>query len=192
LTIRDAQHDDVAATRSSLPQAADTGMTAWRAFLHAHAAIMRRLESDLDADQNLSLADFDVLTQLSTAPDDGLRMSDLADRVLLSRSGMTRRVDRLEAAGLVQRRGCDADRRGAYAVLTASGERRLEAALPTHFRGVDEHFLDQLAPDEMACIADCMGRLAAHAGAYAGQLRVEGCGPMERAIDAERGQTRGH
>jgi DNA-binding MarR family transcriptional regulator len=160
------------------------GMNAWRAFLYAHAAIMRRLEADLDSEQDMSLADFDVLVQLSWAPEHGMRMSELADRVLLSRSGMTRRVDRLESAGLVARRDCDADRRGAYAVITGLGLERLRAALPTHLRGVDEHFLANLGPDEMAVITSVMDRLATRA-VRASRESAE-CLPVDAAAGARR------
>jgi len=120
-------------------------------------------DAELDAEHAVSLADFDVLIQLAGAPDHRLRMSELADRALLSRSGMTRRVDRLEGAGMVTRQGCASDRRGAFAMLTSSGMRQLRRVLPTHVRGVDRHFLELLAPDEMACISGVMGRLAARA-----------------------------
>jgi DNA-binding MarR family transcriptional regulator len=161
------------------------GMTAWRAFLTAHAAIIRILEAELDSEQAMSLADFDVLVQLSSAPEHGLRMSDLADRVLLSRSGMTRRVDRLEIAGLVARRDCDADRRGAYAVITTPGLERLRAALPTHLRGVDEHFLAHLEPEEMDVVTGVMRRLTKRA-AGAARAAAADCVPAEPAATARR------
>ena len=90
----------------------DPGIEAWRTFLCAHAAVMRRLEAELEAAGHVSLGDYDVLINLATAPGGKLRMSELADYVLLSRSGMTRRIDRLESAGLVRRDECAADRRG--------------------------------------------------------------------------------
>lgn len=135
-------------------------MVAWRAFLHAHAAIMRQLEDELEWEESLSLADFDVLVQLATAPDHRLRMSELAERALLSRSGMTRRVDRLEGVGMVARRDCDIDRRGAFAVLTAAGLGRLRSALPAHLDGIQRHFVAHLDEADLVAVARAMARLA--------------------------------
>ena len=123
------------------PSAADPRLRAWIAFLQAHAAVTRRLEAELQAEQALTLADYDALVQLAIAPDRRLRMSELADRVVLSRSGVSRLVDRLVAQGLVVRRACPTDARGSWAELTASGLDRLRAAAPVHLRGVDAHFL---------------------------------------------------
>ena len=135
------------------------GFEAWRTFLSAHAAIMRRLEADLDAEGTVSLADYDVLIQLATAPGGKLRMSELADQVLLSRSGMTRRIDRLEVAGLVRRTECSLDRRGSYATITQAGLDRLGSAQPTHYRGVEEHFLSKLSARDLATIEAALGKL---------------------------------
>ena len=99
---------------------------------------MRGARARADAEQGLALTDYDVLVQLATAPDQRrLRMSELADALLLSRSGVTRLVDRLVAEGLVERVTCETDRRGQWAALTAPAMRRLRAATPTHLRGVD-------------------------------------------------------
>ena len=103
----------------------DPRLDAWSTFLRAHAKVVRALESELQAEQDLALTDYDVLIQLSAADDRRLRMSDLADRLLLSRSGATRLVDRLVADGLVERVVCDSDRRGQWASLTDAGYRRL-------------------------------------------------------------------
>ena len=135
------------------------GLGAWRTFLGAHAAIMRLLEADLDADGFISLADFDVLIQLATAPGGKLRMSELADQVLLSRSGMTRRIDRLEVAGLVRRTECSADRRGSYAAITEAGLERVRAAHPTHIRGIEDHFISKLSVKDLASIEAALGKL---------------------------------
>jgi DNA-binding MarR family transcriptional regulator len=125
------------------------GMLAWRTFLTAHATIIRALEAELEADQDLALSDFDVLAQLQVAGGT-LRMRDLADRVLLSRSGLTRRIDRLEGAGYVQRTACETDRRGSYARLTDAGRDRLTNALPVHLRGIEDHFIAPLDADARA------------------------------------------
>ena len=112
----------------------------WREFLEAHAVVVGVLEAELDAERDLPLAWYDVLVSLSEAPDRRLRMQDLASRVLFSRSGLTRLLDRMAAAGLVKRERCDDDRRGTFAVLTAAGGRRLRDASGVHLRGVRGHF----------------------------------------------------
>ena len=134
-------------------------LTSWRAFLRAHAVITRALEIELVADQALSLAAYDVLVQLVEAPDHRLRMTELADAVLLSRSGVTRLVDRLERDGLVERRACDSDARGAFAVITDAGRARLETARRTHVSDVRERFLSRFDADDQAQLAAFWDRL---------------------------------
>jgi DNA-binding MarR family transcriptional regulator len=121
--------------------------------------VIRRLEADLEADGQLSLADLDVLIQLANVDGGRLRMSELADNVLLSRSGMTRRIDRLEASGLVQRHECAADRRGAFAGITDAGLERLERARPTHLRGIQEHFIDRFSADDLDTLRDALSKV---------------------------------
>jgi DNA-binding MarR family transcriptional regulator len=135
------------------------GIETWRTFLQAHATVVRRIEAELEADGQVSLADLDVLLQLSAAKGHRLRMSELAETVLLSRSGMTRRIDRLESAGLVQRHECTADRRGAYAGITTSGLERLRRARPTHLRGVEDHFISRLSADDLEAIREALTKL---------------------------------
>lgn len=135
------------------------GFDAWRTFLGAHAAVLRRLEAELEAEGLISLADYDVLVHLATAPGGKLRMSELADQVLLSRSGMTRRIDRLETAGLVRRDECAADRRGSYATITRDGLERVRSAGPTHVRGIEEHFVARLSTAELDAIRDALAKL---------------------------------
>ena len=130
----------------------DQRLGAWRAFLRAHAHVVRELERELSDDQQLALTDYDVLVQLSVAEDRRLRMSELADRLLLSRSGVTRLIDRLVADGLVERVTCDTDKRGQWASLTDAGYDRLRRASPTHLRGVAAHFLDRLSADDLAAL----------------------------------------
>jgi DNA-binding MarR family transcriptional regulator len=134
-------------------------LSTWAAFLRAHTRVVRELERELLAEQRLALIDYDVLVQLAAADDRRLRMSELADRLLLSRSGVTRLVDRLVAQGLVEREICDTDRRGQWAALTDAGRARLRAAAPTHLRGVGEHFLDRMSPDELASMQTILARL---------------------------------
>jgi DNA-binding MarR family transcriptional regulator len=145
--------------------AEDPRLGAWRSFLHAHARLLRRLDEELQANHDLSLAEYDALLQLVNAPDRRLRKSALAERVLLSRSGITRLVDRLEAAGMVVRSACRTDARGAEAALTTKGLERLRAASATHLDGVQHYFVG-LIPDadrdaiERGCngILDELGR----------------------------------
>ena len=131
---------------------------AWRSFLRAHATLVRRLEGELVAEHDLPLPSYDVLVQLSEAPGRRLRMTELADRVLLSRSGLTRLVDRLVRDGLVERQACPDDARGTLAVLTDAGLDRLRTAWPTHLRGVAAH-LGRLSPAEVEQLTVLMAKL---------------------------------
>src|SRR3982074_1434375 len=128
------------------------GLKAWDALLRAHATLMRQLETDLESKTGLALADFDVLTQLAIAGG-SLRMTDLADRALISRSGMTRRVTQLCRDGLVRRAHADADARGVVVQLTDSGLDRLIVAAPVHVRGVSDLFLTKLDDQDLAILA---------------------------------------
>src|SRR2546429_4042583 len=116
------------------------GLEAWDALLRAHATLLRRLETDLESKTGLALADFDVLAQLAIAGG-SLRMSDLAERALISRSGMTRRVSRLVQERLVRRAHADADARGVVVQLTNAGLDPLTVAAPVHVRGGSDLFL---------------------------------------------------
>lgn len=146
-------------TSRTTPRPTDTELAVWGTFLRAHAQITRRLEADLLAAHALPLAEYDVLVQLAHAPDRRLRMTELADRVLLSRSGLTRLVDRLVRAGLVERQACPEDARGILAVLTAAGLERLRAASPTHLAGIAAYATGRLAPDELAELGRLLLRL---------------------------------
>ncbi len=132
----------------------------WRLFLRAHAQVMRKLEADLIREHSLPLASYDVLVQLVEAPGYKLRMTELADRVLLSRSGLTRLVDRLQREGLVDREACESDARGLFACLTEAGLTRLREASPTHLRGIEEYAIGRLTPEQLHALADALGRLA--------------------------------
>ena len=145
----------------SLPEA---GRDAWSAFLRAHAEVVRALDAELEAAHGLPLTSFDALVQLSVAEDGELRMSELADAVVLSRSGLTRLVDRLEREGLVERRrGGRGDARSTYARITERGLDRLAEAAPTHLEGVRRLFVDPLDEDELRTVAAALGRLGAGA-----------------------------
>src|SRR5467141_620125 len=134
------------------------GLEAWRSLLQAHATLMRRLEVDLAEATGLALADFDVLAQLALAGGE-LRMTDLAARALISRSGMTRRVARLVDAGLVRRADTDADARGVVVVLTEAGVARLTETAPVHLRGVSDLFVARLDPKELAVLKSVMDKV---------------------------------
>jgi DNA-binding MarR family transcriptional regulator len=136
-------------------------MAAWRAFLEAHARLTEALEHELAAERGLPLAWYDVLVQLAGADHARLRMHDLARAVLLSRAGLTRLVDRMVAAGLVERVPCEDDRRGTYVSLTPAGRDALRQAAPVHLRGIEAHFSAHLAADEAATLRDAFARMTA-------------------------------
>jgi DNA-binding MarR family transcriptional regulator len=141
------------------PRITQERLATWRAFLETHAVVVGALEVELDAERSLPLAWYDVLVSLSEAPDRRMRMQDLASRVLFSRSGLTRLVDRMVGAGLVRRERCDDDRRGTYAVLTASGARRLRDASGVHLRGVREHFDRHLTDADVRALRTALDRV---------------------------------
>ncbi len=146
------------------PSCAIEGPTAatavWRSLLEASAAIGARLEAVLDDDALAGLGDLEVLVQLAAAPDGQLRMAVLASRGLLTPSGMTRRVDRLERSGLVRRESCPTDRRGAWASLTPRGRAVLAEQLPRQQRQLEEHLGRRLDRDEMAELGHLLARLS--------------------------------
>jgi DNA-binding MarR family transcriptional regulator len=131
---------------------------AWRTFLEAHATLVRRLETDLEAETGLNLTDFDVLAQLAFAGG-SLRMTDLAERALLSRSGMTRRVARLVGDGLVSRCSAESDARGVVVSLTSAGEERLLSTAPVHARGINELFATHLDDEELTDLQATLAKL---------------------------------
>lgn len=135
-------------------------IAAWRGFLAAYRRVVDRLSAELRDAEDLPLTWYDVLVQLSEAEGHALRMLELAEAVLLSKSGLSRLVDRMEAAGLVRRETCEGDARGVQAVLTEAGLQRLHDAAPTHVRGVREHFVDVLDPDEAELLATALERVA--------------------------------
>lgn len=135
-------------------------LAAWRAFLRAHATVVDRLDRELQDEQGLPLTWYEVLLHLQRVPDHRLRMSGLADRLLLSRSGLTRLMDRMVAAELIERQVCPTDRRGAFAVLTPEGAARLRRASPVHLRGVQQHFAGLLTGAEAAAIRTGLEKVA--------------------------------
>jgi DNA-binding MarR family transcriptional regulator len=140
-------------------------LAAWHGFLRVHSALMKELDSELMAEHGLSLSSYEVLLFLADRPDGRLRMSELADSVLLSRSGLSRLVDRLERAALVRREADEADARGLHAVITKEGRRLFARARVTHLAGVRERFLGHLSDQERESLAAVWERLRPGAAA---------------------------
>ncbi len=134
-------------------------MEAWRGLVRSTTGLLATLDNELQAEHGLTLGDYEVLVHLSEAPDFAVRMSDLAERLRLSPSGITRRLDGLVKVGLVERRPCPNDRRGSNAVLTDLGMERLRSAAPTHVRGVREHFVDRLDARRLADLAAALSAI---------------------------------
>jgi DNA-binding MarR family transcriptional regulator len=134
------------------------GLAAWRSMLRAHASLMRRLDTDLQRATGLALADFDVLAQLAQAHG-ALRMTELADRALVSRSGMSRRVARLVDEGLLRRDRAGTDGRGVVVALTEAGIARLAETAPVHARGISTLFVAQLDDQELALLERALNKV---------------------------------
>ncbi|MGV9376842.1 MarR family winged helix-turn-helix transcriptional regulator [Nonomuraea sp. NPDC003707] len=134
-------------------------LAVWRMMQRAQVRITRHLEAELLVAHDLPLASYEVLVQLAEAPERRLRMNDLAGRVLLSRSGLTRLIDRLQRDGLVSREACANDARGLFAVLTDAGAERLAEATPTYLRGVRTQFLDLLGAEEITRVRAMVAKL---------------------------------
>lgn len=134
----------------------DLEQRAWRSLLAAHRRVLQRLDAELQSSQDLSVADYGVLVELDEADGGRMRMSELADRLLLSPSGLTRRLDTLVDSGLVERVRCPTDRRGSFAVLTDAGRARLRAAAPDHVEQVRRHFIERLSRAQLAQLADAL------------------------------------
>jgi DNA-binding MarR family transcriptional regulator len=143
-------------------------LRAWRGLLRVHAAVIKALDAELEARHGVPLSSYEVLMFLSEAPEGRLRMCELADGVLLSRSGLTRLVDRLERQGLIARACCPQDARGAFAVLTEAGRDLVARARPTHLDGVRRSFLDHLTPPERERLGDLWERVLAATGSPLG------------------------
>jgi DNA-binding MarR family transcriptional regulator len=134
----------------------------WRAFIATKILLDHRLSRELQSAHGLTLADYEILVRLSEASGRALRMSQLADHTMASRSRLSHQVDRLEKAGLVRREPCESDRRGANAVLTERGWDVLVAAAPTHVEGVRAHFVDLLTDEQFAALGESLAIVAAH------------------------------
>lgn len=170
-----------AATQRPRPLTArDPRLAPWRAFLTAHALVSRRLDDDLRAEHQMTLAEYAALLQLAESPGRRLRMNQLADGIVLSRSGVTRLIDRLEADGLVARSQCSSDGRGAEAVLTDQGLIRLRQASRTHLRGIEAYFLASVQPIDLEAIERSCAAI---------RQRVRGDGRADTGGAAESAET---
>ena len=148
-----------AATDDCGTGAGDDRLAPWRLLLQAHAALVERLERELRDQQDLPLTWYEVLLRLAAAPEGRQRMTELAGSLLLSKSGVTRLIDRMEEAGLVARGTCASDRRGSFALLTDRGRAVQKKAAPVHLRGVEEHFLGLLTPAEASALTSALAKV---------------------------------
>jgi DNA-binding MarR family transcriptional regulator len=146
--------DTITTTCSRVP-------AAWTGMVRVHERVMHELDAELQRTHDIALAEFDVLLQLSDAPERRMRMADLAEAVLLTRSGVSRLVDRLEARGLVARSRCPSDARGLNASLTDAGAERLAEASSTHLAGLRERFTERLSAEDVARLESIWEQLGA-------------------------------
>jgi DNA-binding MarR family transcriptional regulator len=142
-----------------------TEVQAWRGFMRAHAVLVRDLDAELRASHELPLSWYLVLHEVAAASPPGIRMGELAERVMLTRAGLSGLVDRLEQAGLVARRPCDGDARGTYAAITEDGRRRLERAEVTHGEAIRHGYTSRLDERELSLVAALWERVGAHRAA---------------------------
>jgi DNA-binding MarR family transcriptional regulator len=138
----------------------DAELRAWQALLHAHQDVVRRLDAELRAEHGIAFGDYDILRRLARAPDHTLNMTELAQRVMLPPSTLTRRLDGLVADGLVTRRRSSLDSRLMLATLTDAGRRRVRRAARTHLRGIREHFTGRLTPTQVDDVATALEAIA--------------------------------
>ncbi|MDZ7732784.1 MAG: MarR family transcriptional regulator [Acidimicrobiia bacterium] len=158
----------------------DTEKTAWWGLLVLSRRLFEQLDRELEEAHGLSLGDYEVLVVLEEAPDDRLRMSELADWLMHSRSRLTHHVGRLERDGLVRREQCPDDRRGTFAVLTDEGRRRLVEAALTHLEGVRRHLFDKLTDRQTADLSRLLRRAAEG-------LELPPFGPLGGDVGADAG-----
>jgi DNA-binding MarR family transcriptional regulator len=134
-------------------------LEAWRGFLQSHASIVRVLDAELVSEHGITARDYEVLLYLAQTPDRQLAMSALAERTMLTRSGITRLVDGLVASELLARVACPKDARVSYAQLTEAGYEKLRQAGCSHVRSIQRLFVEHFTPDEVQQLADLLGRL---------------------------------
>jgi DNA-binding MarR family transcriptional regulator len=159
----------VAGTINSLPaqsiprrkrRLTEAEIAGWEAFLRAYAATTRALEREAESRGGLPIGEHFLLVQIARGPATGLRPTELAARALLTKSGITRAVDRLERGGFVERADCPSDGRGSHVVLTAKGRRLLRRSAPGHMRAIARHFADPLTGDELRVLTAALERVA--------------------------------
>jgi DNA-binding MarR family transcriptional regulator len=143
----------------TIPVTPTRQLDAWVSFLRAHAAITRELSAQLQREHGLTLNDYEVLLHLSHAEERSMRRVDLAERIVLTASGITRLLEGLEEAGYVCKRNCSSDARVTYAHLTDEGLAKLREAATTHLRGIDELFLNRYSDPDLVTLAELLGRL---------------------------------
>jgi DNA-binding MarR family transcriptional regulator len=172
-------------TRKQAPLS-DEALAVWADFLRFHAAVTDTLGRELAESGGIPLTWYDVLVQLNAAPGGRLRMQDLASAIVLSKSGLTRVVDRLADAGFVVRTSCPSDRRGTFAEITADGRAALRRARPVHLRGVAEHFAAHLDEHQLATMAEALTNLLHAQGISTGPVGGDRCGgPVDGVEPAE-------
>ena len=157
-TIRDMNTTataDEQTTRKAV-SARDPRLQGWRALLTAHALLVRRLEEELRAETGMSLPEYSALLQLAEAPERRKRMAELADGMIVTRGGVTRLIERLEADGLVERGPCASDGRGTEAILTEAGLQRLRVASKVHLRGIDEYYFESVSEEDQETVGRVM------------------------------------
>ena len=149
----------MAETAASPTRLSERELAAWRGLLKAHSQLVATLDDELEREHGIPLGSYEVLLHLADAPEGSLRMGELADRLLLSRSGLTRMIDRLVSREVVERHSCPSDRRGTSARLTPAGRKLLDQARPTHLRGVREHFLRHLDDADLTRLGEIWERV---------------------------------
>ena len=147
-----------------IPQASDQVVSTWARLLRAHASATRELNAQLQAEHGLTINDYECLLRLSHAEEGAMRRVDLAEELVLTPSGVTRLLDGLQEAGYVCKGSCSTDARVSYAVLTDSGRRKLAEASQSHLASVDELFGQRFSDEELATLAELLGRLPGAAG----------------------------
>ena len=146
-------------TKHGEDRLSDDEIAAWKGMLRAHRDLVASLDTQLEREHSLPLSSYEVLMVLADSDNGRARMGELADELLLSRSGLTRLVDRLVRQGWVERTPCEDDARGLYAEITRSGRAKLKQARPAHLDGVRELFFSQLSDSDLNALARAWGRL---------------------------------
>ena len=136
-------------------------LAAWQAFLRVYTTVIPSLECELREAGGLPLVWYNVLIHLHKDPTGALRLQDLAEAIVLSQSGLTRLLDRMAEAGLIERKPCPHDRRGAYAVLTPAGKATLEQARPIYLRGIEQHFMQYLTEEDVQALTRTLQKILA-------------------------------